>query len=271
METYSEEDKLELLRNILLQEEKAHIERIYTMLESKEPLAEQVAPMIEEQLRAFEEHFPKSYQLAVDRLIMQRIGQSQGEILNIIYPVMGKMIRKYIAQQLRELRESMEEQLRNSFVGRLHERWSGSTEEQEGDRIIYQAIMPKVREAYVIEQHSGLLLGSASTQTVVDRDLVAGMLTAIKSFAVDAFRRGDTQLEMIAYAGHQILIHDSYTYFVALAVEGMLTAKEQADFSEQMYTFAAKELSRGASIDDPAVHLLIGQQLQSYFMKPLQS
>lgn len=271
MATYSEEDKLELLRNILFQEEKAHIERIDTILESKEPLAERVVPIIEEQLQAFEEHFPKSYQLAVDRLVAQKIKQSQDEILNLIYPVMGKMIRKYIAQQLQELRESVEEQLQKSFIGRLRERLSSRAGLRKSDRIIRQAAMPRVREAYVIEQHSGLLLGSASTQTVVDRDLIAGMLTAIKSFAVDAFRRGDTQLEMIAYAGYQILIYDFHTYFVALAVEGTLTAKEQADFSAQMHTFAAKELSRGSHIDDPAAHLLLGQRLQLYFMKPPQS
>ncbi len=259
-----EQEKLELLRRILFHEEKQQIERLDTILEKKEPLAERVMPIIEEELEKFERHFPKTYQLAVDRLVERKLQQSQGQLLDLLYPMMGKMIRKYIAQQLQELRESVEQQVRRSFFGRLRERLTGV---RESDRIISLASQSRVQEAYVIEQHSGLLMGSASSQSMVDKELIAGMLTAIKSFAVDAFQRGDTQLETITYAGYQILIHDFSTYYVALAIQGTLTAKEQEELTDRILEFADRELSRRIGTKDAILHAHIGKALQNYFMK----
>lgn len=260
-------DPLQQLRTILLRPEQERITHIHNILEEKEPLAERVVPIIEEQLSEFETHFPKAYQLAVDRMVERKIRASQEEIIEVLYPVMGTMIRKYIAQQLQELRESVEQQLERSFLARLRDRLFRSRAVREVDVAMANASRLKVQEAYVVEQHSGLLLGSASTQGVVDKELIAGMLTAIKSFVVDAFRRGDTQLELIEYAGFQILIRDFHTYYVALAVEGKMTAKEREALSGQIVTFAQNELARKIRVDDPALHFHVGKALREYFMK----
>lgn len=259
-----EKRQLDMLRKILLHEEKQQIERLDTILEKKEPLAKRVQPIIEEELEKFEQHFPKAYQLAVDRLIERKLEQSQGQLLDLLYPIIGKMIRKYLAQQLQQLRESVEEQVQQSFLGRLRERLTGL---RESDRIISKAISSQVEEAYVIEQHSGLLLGSASNGAVVDKELIAGMLTAIKSFAVDAFQRGDTNLETINYAGYQILIQDFHTFYIALAVNGSLTAREQSDLTDKMLDFSKRELSRGISKDENRLHAKVGKALRAYFMQ----
>jgi hypothetical protein len=259
-----EKRKFDMLRQILLQEEKQQIERLDTILEKKEPLAERVQPIIEEELEKFEQHFPKTYQLAVDRLIERKLEQSQGQLLDLLYPIIGKMIRKYLAQQLQQLRESVERQVKQSFLGRLRERVTGV---RESDRIISNAKTSRVEEAYVIEQHSGLLLGSASNGAVVDQELIAGMLTAIKSFVVDAFQRGDTSLETINYAGYQILIQDFHTYYIALAVNGSLTAQERQELTEKMLRFSQKELARGASKDENRLHAKLGKALRAYFLQ----
>lgn len=260
-------DPLQQLRTILLRPEQERITHIHNILEEKEPLAERVVPIIEEQLSEFEAHFPKAYQLAVDRLVERKIRESQEEMIDMLYPVMGTMIRKYIAQQLQELRESVEQQLERSFLARLRDRFFRAGGVREADLVLRNAALPRVREAYIIEQHSGLLLGSASTQEVVDKELIAGMLTAIKSFVVDAFRRGTTQLELIEYAGYQILIRDFHTYYVALAVEGKMTTKEQEQLSDQIATFVQNELARKIRADDASLHLHLGKTLKEYFMK----
>ncbi|MBV6652547.1 MAG: hypothetical protein KI786_02260 [Mameliella sp.] len=262
-------DPLQQLRTILLRPEQERITHIHNILEEKEPLAERVVPIIEEQLSEFEEHFPKAYQLAVDRMVEQKIRASQDEIIEVLYPVLGTMIRKYIAQQLQELRANVEEQLEKSFLARLRDRLFKRGGAGEADLILRNAALPRVREAYVIEQHSGLLLGSATTEEVVDKELIAGMLTAIKSFVVDAFRRGATQLELIEYAGYQILIQDFHTYFIALAVEGKMTTKEQQELSDQIATFVQNELTRKVKAEDASLHLHLGKTLRAYFMKTM--
>ncbi|NBC08459.1 MAG: hypothetical protein GVY26_14790 [Bacteroidetes bacterium] len=256
--------KLELLRNILFQEEKQQIERIDAILQQREPLAERVTPIIEEELEKFEQHFPKTYQLAVDRIIERKLEQSQAQLIDLLYPIIGKMIRKYLALQLQQLRESVEAQVQQSFLGRLRERMTGV---RESDRIMSMAAATQIEEAYVVEQHSGLLLGSASSGTVVDREMIAGMLTAIKSFVEDAFQKGETNLETINYAGYQIVVQDFHTLYIALAINGSLTSKEYDELCEQLLTFAQRELSGGVKVDDPRQHARLEKALRHYFMK----
>jgi hypothetical protein len=263
-----EKRKLEKLRSILFAEERAKIERLNKLLDRKDDsLAEKVVPIIDDELHKFEQHFPKTYQLAVDRIIEHKLKQSQDQLLDVLYPIIGKMIRKYLAQQLQELRESVQKQVRQSYFGRFRESVTGV---REGDRILSEASASKVEEAYVIEQHSGLLMGSASNSSIVDKDMLAGMLTAIKSFVVDAFQRGDTFLETINYAGYQIIVQDYYTFYVALAVNGHLTTQEYETLQERIDSFCRKELTGSSTSDDYRTHARLGNALQDYFMKTPQ-
>lgn len=259
-----ESRKLELLRSILFAEERAKIEHLNHILEEQDALAEKVVPIIDDELHKFEQHFPKTYQLAVDRIIEHKLKQSQAQLLDILYPIIGKMIRKYLAQQLQEIRENVQQQVKQSYFGRFRESVTGV---QESDRILSEASAGKVEEAYVIEQHSGLLLGSASGSNVMDKEMLAGMLTAIKSFVVDAFQRGDTFLETINYAGYQIIIQDYYTFYVALAVDGRLTTQEYETLQKRIDAFCKKELTGKSASEDYRTHARLGHALQDYFMK----
>jgi len=62
---------------------------------------------------------------------------------------------------------------------------------------------PEVHEVYLVQRESGLLLGSYAKEKNTDQDVIAGMLTAIKSFAEDAFNRGKEDLEMIQYENYK--------------------------------------------------------------------
>ena len=56
----------------------------------------------------------------------------------------------------------------------------------------------------VIEQGSGIVASEYSKTQNIDQDTVAGMLTAIKSFAEDAFQAETQSLEYIEYENYHI-------------------------------------------------------------------
>jgi len=260
---HSDQQQIEQIREILLRKDRHALQRLEEILNSPGEMARRVLPIIEEQLEEFESHFPQAYRLAVEKLIERKLKQSQDELLDLLYPIMGKMIRKYIAQQLQALRESVENQVRQSFLGRLRARLFGV---KESDMIISMAAESRVEEAYVVEQNSGLLIGSASLHPTIDKELIAGMLTAIKSFVVDAFQQGDAELEMVNYGHFQILIQDFYTFYIALAINGTLTAQEKEKLSGQMLEFANRELARKIDPDNPVFHLHLQEKLRAYFI-----
>lgn len=258
-----ERQQIEKLRAILLEKDREVIERIQHLLDDQEELAQHLAPILEERLAVFQRHFPKAYRQSVEKIVEQKLEQSQAELLDILYPIMGKMIRKYIAQQLQDLREGVEKQLKNSFLGRLQARLKGV---KEADLILHHAAAVRVEEAFVIEQLSGLLIGNASASVTVDKDVLAGMLTAIKMFVVNAFKQAEVELELIQYGDYQILIHDFYTYYVVLAIKGSLTTAERQILSEKILTFAQNEMNQSWNVQDPLFHLLLKEKLYHYFM-----
>lgn len=261
----SEKHKIETIRKILLQQDRKALQKIEDILNHPDKLAEKVNPIISTQLEAFQQEFPKTYRLAVEQIIERKLQSSQEDLLNVLYPIMGKMIRKYLAQQLQALKEGVEKQIRQSFFGRMKAYFFGV---KESDLIISQAIASRVQEAYVIQQHSGLLLGSASapSSNTMDKDMLAGMLTAIKAFVQDAFSQNDVDLELINYGDYQILIQDCYSYYIALAVKGQLTSEEHEKYKVLMLKFAEKELHVKMDPDNPAFHFKVKAKLQQYFI-----
>ena len=218
----SEKELLNQLREILLKEDRIAFEQLQVALDDPIWLSERVSPIIEERMKFLKETFPKEFQGIVDEIIEKKIKASQEEILDVIYPVVGKMIKKYIAHQIQMLKDTVDETIRNTFskkgiLWRLRSVFFGI---KDSDSVLYDLKDHKIEEIYVIQRDSGLLFGSASTQNTIDKDAIAGMLTAIKSFVEDAFKRDSEDLEMIQYGTYKILLQNFYSYYIALAISG---------------------------------------------------
>ena len=128
----------------------------------------------------------------------------------------------------------------------------------------------KVEEVYVISHESGLLLGSASSSNTADKDMIAGMLTAIKAFVEDAFHRSDEELRGIQYREYEILIHNFFNYYIALAIAGTSSEEDKDHLAKRILEFASKELNQNLSEPNAQLHGHLQQQLKSYFMKPVK-
>ena len=92
---------------------------------------------------------------------------------------------------------------------------------------------PIVEEIFVIEKDSGLLKGSYSKGNIADKDMVSGMLTAIKSFAEDAFSKEGQDLEDIKFETFQLSIQNFKTIYIATATSGVISR----DFKEELYDY----------------------------------
>lgn len=232
---------LRKLREIILKEDRKELDELRKMLEEPEQLSKKVSPIIEERLNFLKENFPAEFKQTVEKIIDAKLIQSQERLLNILYPKIGQMIRKYIAHQFQLLRESIEQQVRQSWFGRLRARLLGIN---EAELILSRLGKSSIQEIYVIQRDSGLLLGSASVnEAAMDKEMIAGMLTAIKAFAEDAFKLGEEELDMIQYGGFQVIIYNFFNFYLALAINGTLSTEEQEELTEDLLEFAEKELA----------------------------
>lgn len=258
----SDQKLLDQVRAILLRDDRQELHELRRILDERAALAERIDPIVEAHLDELRANFPDSYHRVIDKIIEVKLRHSQDELINIIYPKLGKLIRQYINNEFRKLRERLDRQIRRSPLAFLSR--GGSAE------IIADLAESQIEEVYVISHESGLLLGSASASVTVDKDMIAGMLTAIKVFVEDAFQRTDEELRGIQYGGYEILIHNFYNYYIAVAVSGNLSEEERDDLTNRLLDFAEKELNRDLREPEAPFYHYIQQQLTTYFIEPFQ-
>ena len=266
----SEVQLMSQLREILLKEDRSTLTELQEILNNKSLLSGRVNPIIEEHLDFLKHNFPKEYAKIVDRLIEQKLKDSQQQILDIVYPVMGKMITKFVNLQIQQLKEGIDAQIngifsRQGFVKHIKNRILGV---KTSDMLIAAADKPILEEIFVIERDSGLMFGSAALFPSVNRDVVAGMLTAIKSFVEDAFERDNEDLEMIQYGTYRILLQNYPFYYFALALSGTVSASESEILRGQIVEFIDKtDNLRVAEVTDES-QSRISQLLEEHFILP---
>lgn len=240
---YKSEDDvaLEKLKDIILRNDRNELEELRAIINDKEKLSEKVNPIISEHFHFLKENFSSEYESIINDLIDKKLKQSEQELLDLIYPSLGKMISKYVTLQMSTMKDSIEKSVKSSFsFGRSFT--SFFTGVKESDLIIKDAIVSTIEEVYVIQRDSGLLIGSASNKNSMDDEVVAGMFTAIKSFVEDAFNTQSQDLEMIEYGSYKIIIRSYYSFYIAMAISGALSLTEQRNLQDQIDEFAAQKM-----------------------------
>lgn len=232
------------LKEILLKEERERIEAIANRLEEPAYLEEKISPIFEEQINELKRNFPKEYEATINQLIEQKIKDSQEDIVNIIYPMLGKMIKKYVTLQIQSFKDAADERIKNTFtVSTVIQKMKASFfGVKESDVILSTLIDYQIEEVYLIQKNSGLLLGTASRGTTIDRDVIAGMLTAIKAFVEDAFKREQEDLELIQYQTYKIILQSFPSSYLAVAINGSISNAQQNQLQDKILDFASENL-----------------------------
>ncbi|MFK8104979.1 MAG: hypothetical protein AB8G15_20845 [Saprospiraceae bacterium] len=240
----SEEVLMQKLKDILLREDRAELERLRQILEHPDQLSAKVTPIIEEHIEFLKQNFPAEFHQVVDDIFEKKLAASQEAILNVIYPTMGKMISKYIAHQFQELKEKIDHQVTNTFsIQAIKDRFKASfSGVKKSDIILSNMDNLVIDEIYLIQRHSGLLLASASREKKMNQDVIAGMLTAIKAFVEDAFEKEAQELDLIQYDSYKIFIQNFHGYYIAVALSGAMSASDKRKLSNSLLDFAEGQL-----------------------------
>lgn len=247
---------------------------INSLLNDKDHLSDKVSPIVEDHIDFIKQNFPEEFTAIINKQIEQKIKDSQEEILNVITPVLGKLIRKSITHQFQILKESIDKRVRSTFskrgfFGRIFG-FNKKEEKVDVDIIISEADPAIIEEIYVIQRDSGLLLGSAPEEESLDQDVIAGMFTAIKAFVEDAFKIEHEELAMIEYDNYKIYIQNFHSYYIAVAISGSVSAAEKDTISEKLYDFAEKELKLIPKSIDDSVTNRVSAELNNYFFNPVE-
>ena len=261
------EDKLDILREILLTDDRELAQRITQKLDKLEKsqgnLSARVQPIIDENLQEFIKEMPLTLGPTITKTLQTEIRKSQDAVAEALYPVMGKMIKKYVQNEIKVLQEKINEQISHTFS---FKRWaagfkSKKSREQEAAHILADQYKAHIEQVMVIEKSSGILKGNLAITQKIDQDMMAGMLTAIKSFAEDAFITDQQNLEAIAYDLYTIHVQNFSEYYIAVVISGIYNATVKSKLEDILLDFAQNEINEDDIKDFSAFKL----KLTEYF------
>ena len=194
--------------------------------EAKNPklIQQKVNPIIDNRIKELRTNFYDLFGEEVKNTVNTEIRNSQDEFIEAVYPIIGKLVKRFVSYQFELFIEAMEEQRKNAFSFKRwkyrFKRWFGRGDEVE---IIEDLLAPSIEEVYLIQKDTGLLLGCFSANNITDIDMVAGMFSAIRSSAEFIFSKQTEELRTIEYENFKVIIHDYFKYYSATVIDGTTT------------------------------------------------
>lgn len=258
----TDSERLAKLKEILLIEDRdfalkifQKIESIENIIDSPDLLSERVNPLIDRKIKSFSENIPEQLGPSITQALKTQIRDSQDEVVEVLFPIIGKMIKKYIQQEIKILNENINKQLQDTFSIKKIKRkfkamFSGISEEEI---ILSELARPLVQQVFIIEKGSGLLIQNISRDSEsIDKDMIAGMLTAIKSFVEDAFTKEEQDLELIQYELYTIYMQNFKSFYIAVVISGSFTSEFKNILEDDILNFISQN-KKEAIINDPKV------------------
>ncbi len=249
----SKNEKLDLLKDILLTDEresvyslKEKIKQLEAVINEKEELSKKIDPILDDKLSNFVKEIPNTLGPTITKALNTEIKNSQNAVVEALYPIMGKMIKKYIQNEMRLLLDNINASINNTFSLKniklkLKAKLKGVS---EAELILKTQLQPTIDQVMVIEKDSGLLISKYSKTKNIDEDVVAGMLTAIKSFVEDAFNTNEQDLQYIEYDTYHLHIQNFSSYYIAVAISGPYNQYFKSKLEDKLLDFAQNTITK---------------------------
>ncbi len=151
---------------------------------------------------------------------------SKDQVVDMLGPNMGKLIRKFIRSEMERLSETITQKRKAFFSLDFLRKNKKKTANGQ------------LAQVYIIHKDSGLVIGEYGNDDSIEPDLIASMLTAIKSFVETAFGGGDSDLESLEYGDFTILLFNFEQFYFALITEGMISKETKSLYFDECLELA---------------------------------
>lgn len=222
-------ERLDALRELLLHPDRmeqsalrARLQELEALLRDEPAFARLLEPHLMRQLAELQENFPALFGKSLATAIKVQIRDAQAEIIDALYPIIGKLIARYLRAELERISQQIDQRLKDPFSWeslklRIKARLTGVPYEE---LLFREGLALRVEAVFLIEKETGLPLAHCSRAGLAQPEVVAGMLTGIKSFIEHAFQTESQELETLVYERYTISLHNFETYYAAVALSG---------------------------------------------------
>jgi hypothetical protein len=265
---------LEMVREIILEADRADnhqvkqdVDFLKGELMEKEKFYSHLDPYFQQKILYLQQNFPHLFGPFLSNAIKLQIRDSQDEVIEAMYPIIGKLIRKYITVEIEQLGSKIDRQLQNTLS--LQAWWDRIVAfvsgEKHSEGVMSKALPFQLEEVFVIANDSGLLLGHYSFNNLIEPDMIAGMLTGIKSFVEQAFMQGSQDLQSLEYDDYKILVNGFHSFYMAFVTKGILNPEVKSRIWDAALDFASLHISHVPADIDREYTDGLSLKLATYF------
>ena len=221
----------------------------------------------------------------ISPIVSTEIQKSKETMIDMLYPVMGGMISKYVLQAIKEMTQTINKKIEKGLsLGTLKRKIKAKiTGVSETELLLKESNDASISLLFIIEKESGMLISEAhlENQEINEPHMVASMASAIKDFINDWVQSNEThnEVQLLSYANATLYIEsagsvyiiafldtepdyeirqDINTFFASLVQEyanffqnfnGDDSSKEVTQLSQKMHTY----LNNQESVINPIV------------------
>ncbi len=259
----NQDSSFEALKELLLDEERKEQKLLQNDLqEIKRLLGDDefrhlVTPIIREHLDEVKEQFPQLYGEVVRQAIATQVKDYEDEMVNSLYPIMGKMTKQYINAEFRQWMEGMSKRAdKIPILQKIKAWWKRQLAKRKGkkrghplntqEQAIQNTIYEHIEEIFIIDKYTGFILASYSEEGpfALKKEMLVGLLTALKSFGEDAMGEKNESLNTIQFDAYTIITFDFHSYYAATVVNGPVTEYFKSDLLDKLLDYAERHLKR---------------------------
>ncbi|NJL51871.1 MAG: BON domain-containing protein [Hydrococcus sp. SU_1_0] len=182
-------------------------------------IAPEIALSIKEQILLDAGAISQTLGPEMGKAIKNQIELEKDAMVDALYPVIGSTIAKYMVEVVQDINSRVEKTL--SFEGLKRKVQAKIQGVSEAELIFKESVGYRVRAIFLIAKESGLVIQEIQIpgEQQLDSDMLAGMLTAIRSFANDCIASG-SELDAIDYGDWQIPLEVAGYCYLAVIVRG---------------------------------------------------
>jgi hypothetical protein len=239
------ERELSSLKSLLLKDERESLQDVLAQIRAlqdrvgdDQALQTSVARVISESLSASNKEDPTTLNRVLSPMVvssMQRhIKHSSDEVVEVMYPITGRMVASTVKNAIAELTESINNQFETTYsprgmVASVRAKMSGRP---ISDFLVARSLSAQIVRAIVLEKDSGKIVTvwHPEDKPVEDEDnllLVSGLLAALNNLAEEAFDRSGGGFRSLDLDGRQIVMRRSVKHMLVLELTGVLSTNEQ--------------------------------------------
>ncbi len=190
--------------------------------EIAQAIGPEIGAAIREQIKVDRNEIADALAPTIGRTIKEQVSLERDSMVDALYPVIGSTISRYLAEAIQEINQKVNSALSVQGIQRkIKSKVQGVSEAE----LILQEVSDFVVQAvFLIHKGSGLIIAEMKQpdQAQMEAEMVAGMLTAIRSFVNDCIvQTGEvSELNEIEYGDCKIIIEVAGYCYLAIVVKG---------------------------------------------------